>query len=89
MSSILSFMRHKLITLANPNINTGEITFVDKWQRTFAILPKRTISGRMVWLKTIYRRRVWIYTGFIDEPDGFQYGDLFDMLKDEHESGID
>ena len=88
MSSILSFMRHKLITLANPNINAGEITFVDKWQKTFAILPKRTISGHMVWLKTIYRRRVWIYTGFIDEPD-VQYGDLFDMLKDEHESGID
>ena len=88
MSSILSFMRHKVITLANPNINTGEITFVDKWQKTFAILPKRTISGRIVWLKPIYRRRVWIYTGFIDEPD-VQYGDLFDMLKDEHESGID
>ena len=88
MSSILSFMRHKLTTLANPNINAGEITFVDKWQKTFAILPKRTISGRIVWLKPIYRRRVWIYTGFIDEPD-VQYGDLFDILKDEHESGID
>ena len=88
MSSIRSYVRHKVITLTYPNIKAGEITFVDKWQKTFAILPKRTISGRIVWLKPIYRRRVWIYTGFIDEPD-VQYGDLFDMLKDEHESGID
>ena len=50
------------------------------WVKSFAILPHRTISDKWLWLKTIYVRRVWIYTGFIDEPET-QYAELFDLLR--------
>ena len=61
-------------------MNTGDIVAIEhNWVKTFAVLPHRTISNRWVWLKKCYVRRVWIYTGFADEPDT-QYADLFDIL---------
>ena len=50
------------------------------WVKTFALLPHRTIGKRWVWLKRVYVRRVWVYTGFIDEPET-QYAEFFDILK--------
>lgn len=59
----------------------GDVVAVEhNWVQTFAVLPRRTIAGRWTWLRWIYARRVWVYTGFIDEPET-QYGDLFDILK--------
>ena len=51
------------------------------WVKSFAILPHRTISDKWIWLKTIYVRRVWVYTGFVDEPET-QYAELFDLLRE-------
>ena len=72
---------HKNLKLElGDNLYLGTVTAVEHdWVRTFVFLPHRTVSGRWVWLKKIYIRRVWVYTGFIDEPET-QYGDIFDVL---------
>jgi hypothetical protein len=64
------------------DIKIGTITAVEiDWWKSYAWLPHKTISGRWVWLELVYKRRVWVYTGFVDEPET-QYGTLFDMLED-------
>jgi hypothetical protein len=76
--------RHHMLHMCFDNIQKGDIVSVEHgWVRTFALLPHRTINGQYVWLKTVYRRRVWVYTGFIDEPET-QYGELFDILINEN-----
>jgi hypothetical protein len=69
-----------LLRVANiPSI--GEVVAVEHdWARTFVLLPHRTIAKRWVWLKRVYVRRVWVYTGFIDEPET-QYAEFFDILR--------
>jgi hypothetical protein len=63
-----------------PLIKYGDYTGVEQdWTEMFAIIPRRTVSNRLVWLKKIYTRRVWMYTGFVDEPFT-EYGDMFDVL---------
>lgn len=63
-------------------MNVGDIIAVEVgWYRSFVFLPTRTVSNRWVWGRC-YKRIVWIYTGFADEPYA-QYGSLFDVLKDE------
>ncbi len=53
------------------------------WRPVFAIWPVRTIGGRYVWLRKIYKRKFWVVwgTGFHMEPH-VEYGDLFDILAD-------
>lgn len=73
--------RHYMLINHNPNIELGDVVSVEHdWVKTFALLPHRTVGGRWVWLKSVYVRRVWVYTGFVDEPET-QYGDLFDVLR--------
>lgn len=63
-------------------LSIGFITAVEHdWTPTFVFLPHRTIAKRWVWLKRIYIRRVWVYTGFIDEPET-QYAELIDILAE-------
>jgi len=77
----LKKFRHEVLKFANPNVEPGDVVAVEHdWVKTFALLPHRTVSGRWVWLKSVYVRRVWVYTGFVDEPET-QYGDLFDVLR--------
>lgn len=58
----------------------GEVVAIESdWVRTFAIFPVKTVNKNWTWLSTIYSRRVWIYTGFCDEPET-QYGNIFDVL---------
>ena len=72
--------RHEVIKFGNPNVNTGDVVAVEHgWVGGIAILPHRTISGRWIWGPAYYRR-VWIYTGFVDEPQ-IQWGNLFDVLN--------
>ena len=62
--------------------NIGDITAVEHdWVETFVLLPHRTINNRWVWLKKVYCRRVWVYTGFVDEPET-QYAELFEVLAE-------
>ena len=73
--------RYHILKNNMPNIQKGDIVNIEHdWVPIFVFLPHRTISERMVWLKKVYCRRVWVYTGFIDEPET-QYGTMFDVLK--------
>lgn len=51
------------------------------WRPVFAWLPVKTVTGKYVWLKKIYKRKFWIVWGasFHMEPV-VEYGDLFDIL---------
>jgi hypothetical protein len=51
------------------------------WREVFAYLPKQTLSGKRVWWKKLYKRRVWVVwgTGFHMEP-AVQYATAFDLL---------
>lgn len=51
------------------------------WRKSFALIPHRTLSGRWIWLQDIYKRQVWVDTGFSVETET-QYGDLFDVMKE-------
>ena len=51
------------------------------WQEVFAYLPCKTINGKTVWWKKLYKRRVWVMwgTGFHMEPET-QYATLFELM---------
>jgi len=73
--------RHHMLKHRYGPIETGTVVGVEHdWVETFVLLPHKTIGGRWVWMRRIYCRRVWVYTGFIDEPET-QYGTLFDILR--------
>lgn len=64
------------------SIELGEVVAIEHdWVKTFILLPHRTIGKKYVWFKKVYIRRVWVYTGFVDEPET-QYAELFDILKE-------
>ena len=54
------------------------------WREVYAWWPVKTVSGRYVWLRKIFKRRFWIVwgTSFHMEPE-VEYGDLFDIIKHE------
>lgn len=52
------------------------------WREVFAYLPRRTITGKKIWWKKVYKRKVWVVwgkSGFHMEPH-VQYAELFDIL---------
>lgn len=51
------------------------------WMETFAWWPVKTITGKMVWWKKLYKRKVWVVwgTGFHMEPE-VQYATAFDLI---------
>jgi hypothetical protein len=59
------------------------------WHEVFAWLPTKTISGKMVWGKRLYKRKVWVVwgTGFHMEPET-QYATAFDLLNYEEKTSI-
>ena len=52
------------------------------WRKVFAFWPVKTIGGKFVWGRKIYKRRFWAVwgTGFHMEPE-VEYAELFDILK--------
>ena len=52
------------------------------WREVFAFTPVKTIGGKWIWLKKIYKQRCWVVwgTGFHMEPH-VEYGTLFDVIK--------
>ncbi len=80
MISLLRTYRHNMLKMDYSNLNTGDVVGIEHdWVPSFALLPRRTIGKKYVWLKKIYVRRVWVYTGFVDEPET-QYAELFEIL---------
>lgn len=61
-----------------------------RWKKTFAWWPRRTVSGNVIWLRTVYKQRFYTALGppighsFHMEPF-VEYGELFDILKDSGE----
>jgi hypothetical protein len=52
------------------------------WREVFAWWPVKTVSGRYVWLRKIYKRKFWAVwgTGFHMEPC-VEFGTVFDMIE--------
>ena len=40
-----------------------------KWQKTFALLPVKTLSNKTVWLQVVYRRKRTILLSIPQFPD--------------------
>lgn len=51
------------------------------WREVFAYWPVKTISGKTIWLRKIYKQKFWAVwgTGFHMEPT-VEYAELFDLL---------
>lgn len=51
------------------------------WREVFALWPVKTISGKYIWWKKVYKRKIWIVWGvsFHMEPE-VQYATVFDMI---------
>lgn len=59
-----------------------ELTTVQiDWWPSFAVFPHRTITGEWIWFRTCYKRIVWRYTGFVDEPFT-EYATMFEILAE-------
>lgn len=54
------------------------------WREVFVFLPRRSISGKLLFLEKAYKRRYWAVwgTGFHMEPHD-EFGTLFDILKED------
>ena len=52
------------------------------WTKVFAFWPVKTIGGKYVWLRKIYKQRFWVVwgTGFHMEPH-VEYAELFEILN--------
>jgi hypothetical protein len=52
------------------------------WREVFALWPVKTINGKYVWLRKIYKQRYWAVWGqhFHMEPH-VEYAEIFDILK--------
>ena len=55
-------------------------TIKNPWKKWFAWRPVK-IHGKRVWFKTVYRRCINTYVD-MDDWEHFEYGTLFDVLKD-------
>lgn len=72
--------RHQIIKDNYLDMKINDIVAIEHdWCPVFVVIPRRTIGRQWVWFKKVYCRRVWVYTGFVDEPET-QYGTIFDVL---------
>ena len=53
------------------------------WHEVFAYWPVKTVTGKYIWWKKVFKRKVWVVwgTGFHMEPET-QYGTVFDLIND-------
>ena len=53
------------------------------WRETFAWLPVRTISGKTVWLRKVFKQRYWIiWRGGFHLETEVEYATLFEILRE-------
>jgi hypothetical protein len=57
------------------------------WHEYFAILPRKTVAGKSIWLEKAYKRKVWIVwgRGFHMESKT-EYATLFDVLTHDNDT---
>lgn len=57
------------------------------WHEVYAWWPVKTITGKNIWGKRVFKRKIWLAwgTGFHMEP-AVQYATAFDLIEahDEH-----
>ena len=53
------------------------------WHEVYAWLPVKTITGKYVWGKKVFKRKVWLVWGssFHMEPE-VQYATAFDLINE-------
>ena len=56
------------------------------WMQVFAFWPVKTISGKYIWLRKIYKRKFWVVwgTGFHMEPE-VEYATILEILANEQQ----
>ena len=67
-------------------VQQGPATFTTpkyKWEKWFAWYPVKVHSKR-AWMKTVYRR-VHMHREDMEIYASYEYGDIFDVIKDESE----
>ena len=52
----------------------------EPWEKWFAWRPV-TVKGKRAWMKYVYRRRTNTYVNY-DDWARYEYGDIFDVLKE-------
>lgn len=67
--------------MLDPIGNVARKIELTPWEKWFAWYPIR-VNGTVVWLKTVYRRSLTTYVD-MDDWKHYQYGTIFDVLKDE------
>lgn len=56
------------------------------WREVYAWLPTRTVSGKYIWGKRLYKRKVWVMWGISFHSEPFvQYATSFDILAGKHD----
>ena len=57
------------------------------WTEYFAIIPRKTVTGKRIFWEKAYWRRVWVVwgTGFHMEPKT-QYATLFDLIENDYDN---
>ena len=57
------------------------------WTEYFAIIPRKTVTGKIIFWEKAYWRRVWVVwgTGFHMEPET-QYATLFDLIENDYDN---
>jgi hypothetical protein len=55
------------------------------WREVFALWPVKTVGGKYIWLRKVYKQRFWAVwgKGFHMEPT-VEYAELFEVLKSDH-----
>ena len=53
------------------------------WRKTLVLWPRRSITGRLLWMTVAYKRRFWAVwgTGFHMEPE-VEYATIIEILAD-------
>ena len=75
----------------NPALEMEEVPITERifngpdcytWRQVFAFLPVKTISGKNIWLRRVYKQRFWAVwgSGFHMEPH-VEYAELLDILQ--------
>lgn len=54
---------------------------IHQWNSWFAWRPVTTLSGKRIWLKSIYRRANYKTYVTMDDWQRWEYGDVFDVLR--------
>lgn len=52
------------------------------WRAVFLWLPKKTITGKILWLRKVYKQRYWILWGTFHMEPEVEYAEFVDILKE-------